>query len=73
MSKVFFPTGLLFVSLPVPLPVLFCLGCWEANERQGEYSPGRGRQGQGATESLANPAWGGDRPRKPGGKQWSER
>ena len=59
MSKVFFPIALLFVRVPVPLPVLFCLGCWEASERQGKYSPGRGRRGQGAKKAWG--AWIGEK------------
>lgn len=51
MSKVFFPVALLFVKEPVPVPVLFCLRCREANERQGKCSLRRGKRGQKAKQS----------------------
>lgn len=72
MSKVFFPTALSLVRVPVPLPVLFCLVAGRQTQaRQGKYSPGRGRRGQGAKESLGNLARGGDRLRQPRGKWWA--
>lgn len=72
MSKVFFPTALLVVRVPVPLLALFCLGCWEADRRQGKHSPAE-EGGSGGKRGLGSPAWARDGLRKSGGKEWSER
>lgn len=70
MSKVFFPTALSLVRVPVPLPVLFCLVAGRQMRGRGNTVLGEEGRVRGQIKP-GEPGRGGDGLRKPRGKWWA--